>query len=455
MKILGLMTPFEVPAKPLQWSYPLSICYLGKILEEEGYVFLAYDFLFDQWKDAKEKIKKIIQKEKPEIIMASLMTTNRFSSFELAKLVKKINPKIRVIFGGVHSSMMFSQILLNFPVDFVVIGEGERTIVELIKAIEKKVPLNKFKDIKGIAFKEGNKIIKTECRKWIQDLDSLPFPKHEYFIESMKRQKAAYLIASRGCPINCLFCLTSKYWGYMRRTRSVDNFIEEIKYVKKKFPFVTMLYFNDDEFIMRKDWILDFCNKFIKEKINIGWECNGRVTSIDEEVIKAIKKAGCAQLNIGIESGSPKIIELIGKKITNEQAIEAYRLCEKYGVNAKIYLMVGLPGEDKNTIKETIQLIKKIKYGNLSVPAIFQLYPGTPIYEDVKRKGLINDDFWLTDKPAPLYSFEHSKWKLVYWTLKIAFFHKLYRGELWSFLFNYLKNLNYDKIKKIFKTYLK
>lgn len=455
LRVLFFAPPFEVPAKPTQWSYPLAACFLGAVLEKEGHICKAYDFLFEPWKKAKIEIEKIIREEKLEIVMISSMTTNRYSAFQLAKLTKEINPNIKVIMGGVHPSMMYKQIIENFPVDFVVIGEGEETIVELVKAIENNLPLEEFKKIKGIAFKLNEEVIKTECREWIKNLDELPFPKHEYFAEKIKRDKQAFFIASRGCPISCKFCLTSLFWGRIRRFRSVENVIEEVKQVKKMFPDLEKIHFNDDEFIMRKDWVMEFTKQYIEAKINIGWECNGRASSIDEEIIKAIKEAGCVQLNIGVESGSPKIIESIGKKITNEQIINAYGLCEKYGVPAKIYLMVGLPGENKDTIKETIRLIKIIKSGMFSIPFIFQLYPGTQIYEDAKKKGFINDDFWLTDQPAPLYVIENSKRKLTWWALKIAFFHKLYRGELWSFLFNYIRKLRYDKLKKIIKVYIK
>lgn len=457
MKITLIMTPFEVPAGGIHASYPLGLCFLGSVLEKEGHICKPYNYLWPRgWNEIKSEIEKIIREEQPDVVGISAMTTNRISSFELAKLTKSINPNIKVIMGGVHPSMMYKQIIENFPVDFVVIGEGEETIVELVKAIENNLPLDDFKKIKGIAFKLNGEVIVTECRGWIKNLDELPFPKHEYFAEQIKRDKEAFFIASRGCPVSCKFCITSLHWGRIRRYRSVENVIEEVKKITKMYPEIEKIHFNDDEFIMNKIWILNFTKQYIEAKINIGWECNGRASSIDEDIIKAIKEAGCIQLNIGVESGSPKIIESIGKKITNEQIINAYALCKKYGIpEAKIYLMVGLPGETSKTINETIKLLKQISYGDLSVPAIFQLYPGTPIYEDAKKKGFINDDFWLTDQQAPFYTIEHSKKKLLYWALKISFFHKLYRGELWSFLFNYIRKLRYDKLKRIIKVYLK
>lgn len=467
MKCLLISPPFEIPSKLQQYSYPLSLCYLGSVLEREGHKCLAYEFLFESWEKIKPKIEKIIKEGKFDIVLISSMTTNRTSGIELARLAKSINKNILVIMGGVHPTLMYSQILEKYPVDFIVIGEAEDTIRELIWSINQEPKLwkklkalrenqhNPFKLIKGIAYKSNYKIIKTEPRPLIKDLDSIPFPKHVYFSDKIKQSKTAFMMTSRGCPFSCLFCNTSCYWGRVRRQRSVGNVIKEIICLKKLFPDLSQIYFNDDEFMINPAWVTEFSEALLKLNFKIEWECVGRVTSITEELVQIMQKAGCVKIDFGVESGSPKILEYIQKKITREQVINAYKICKKYNMPSSMYLMVGLPGETSETINETISLLKECKNAEFGIPALYQVFPGNQIYELAKSQGFIDDSYWLTDKPAPYYTAEHSKRKLTWWALKITLFHKLYRGELWSFLFNYIKRLRYDKLKKIVKAYIK
>jgi len=141
MKVLLFAPPFELSAKKMT-AYPLGLCYLGAVLERDKHIVKAYNYLWQDWNKVKDEIKEIIIKEKPNIIGVSLMTTNRTNGFELAKLTKEINPNIKVIFGGVHSTIMYEQILNNFPIDFIVLGEGEITFPKLLRAIENKTPYN-------------------------------------------------------------------------------------------------------------------------------------------------------------------------------------------------------------------------------------------------------------------------------------------------------------------------
>ena len=448
MKILLVCTPFESPAHQVGASYPLGIASLGAVLEQEGHTCIVKDYLFQDWQKIKPEISELIKIEKFDCVCISCMTTNRIACFDLVKLSKKINPSMKVIMGSCHATIAWNQILQNFPVDFIVLGEGERTIVELLNHPERK------ENIRGIAYLENGKIIKTEPRPPIKNLDELPFPKHTYFRDRIEKTKRAFMITSRGCPFNCTFCSSSAYWGKWRRQRTVENVIEEIKQLKKDFPMIEKIYFNDDEFLINKEWLFSFCKEI--KKFNIRWECPGRVSSVSEELIKAMKEAGCERIGFGVESGSLKILQSIKKEITPEQTIKAYEICKKYDVKAGMFLMVGLPGETKETINETIKLLKQTRNAEFRIPSIFQLFPGNQIYQEAVEKGFIDDNYWLTSKPAPFYTYEHPKKQLVRWALKIAFYHKLYRGEFWSFFFSNLKSqLKWDKLRRIFRTYLK
>lgn len=455
MKVLLISPSFRHPSKRTS-SYPAGLCWLSSSLTKNGYDVEVRSFLWDEYNNVKQDVQKLIEEYNPDIIGISIMSTNRTAGFEIAKLSKEINPKIKVIVGGPHVHSMWHQIIDNFSfIDFAVIGEGEITIVELADAIKNKSSIDKFNKIKGIAFKYNNEIVRTEPRELMKDLDSLPLPEHNRFAENIRENKIAYVCTSRGCPIACRFCSTSVIWGKLIRYRSIENVMIELKQIKKEFPEVSKIYFLDDEMILNKKRIIDFCEAYVKEKINMSFECVGRVSSIDNDVIKALKKAGCVRLDFGVESGSSKIIKNIGKGITNEQVINAYNLCKKYNIRAGIFLMCGLPGETKETIKETINLLKQIPSADMSIPALFTVFPGNSIYKDAVKKGFITDDFWLTDKSAPFFVLENSKRKLTWWAIKTALYHKYYRGELFSFLYNYVKRLRIDKIKRIMGLYIK
>lgn len=440
MKILFFSPPSELSEfgiKDENKIYPLGIAYLGAVLEKEGYKVRAFDYFSNTLKETVPIVKNIIEKEKPEVIGISSITMNRTSSFILTKMIKKLFPNIKVILGGVHPSIMYKQILENFPVDFIVCGEAEKTIIPLIKAIEYKKKLSYFKKLEGIAFLYNGKVIKTNNRCYIQNLDELPFPKHTYFRERILISKKAYMMTSRGCPFGCAFCSTSAYWGKMWRGRSPNNIIKEIKGLLKEFPDLKEIFFADDEFTLNQRRVIELCKKMIKKNINLKWDCSTRVSSVSKELAYWMKKAGCIHVSLGVESGSPKIIESIHKKITNKQVEEALQIFYDAGIRTSIYLITGLPGENSKTVKETIQLLKRVAKTKpeFKKPALLQIYPYTEIYELAKKQGIINDRYWLTNKLVPHYTYEHSKKKLLYWSLKITLYNKYYRGELKKFLF--------------------
>jgi len=442
MKFLLFSPPSELSdfsVKDENPIYPLGLAYLGAVLENEGHEVKVYNHFGDSWKLVFNQIKRTIIQEKPDVVGISSMTMNRTSAFKLSRLTKQIDPSIKVILGGVHPTTMYQQILENFPVDFIVLGEGEETIAELAKKLNSK---NKkaFYSIKGIAFKDGEKIVNTGNRPSIMNLDKLPFPKHSYFKDKIERSNTAYILTSRGCPFGCLFCSTSNYWKRMRRERSVENVIQEIKEIKSNFPNVKHLFFVDDEFTLNQGRVIDFCKKFIEEQINLSWDCSTRVSSVSEELAGWMKKAGCVHVSLGVESGAPELIERINKRITNEQVFNALKIFYKWGIPTDIYLIVGIPGENSKTVSKTIDLLKKTaKFKpKFKKPAVLQIYPNTGLYELAKEQGIISDSYWLSNKLVPFYTYENSRNKMLYWSYKIAILNRYYQGELGEFIFRAL-----------------
>jgi len=424
--------PSETPAKGEQ-QYPLGLLYLEHILHQKGHEVTIKDYYSENWEIAKEQILKEIKENTPEVFGLSCVTMNRTASFKIATLIKKLYPQIKIILGGIHSTYMYEQILLNLPIDAVVIGEGEETTPELIDALEKGKSLKK---IPGLAFKEKNKVYFTGFRKPIENLDLLPFPRHELFEEVLKKTKSAKMITSRGCPFCCIFCSTSVFWGRRWRPRSAKNVVDEIEYISKKLPYVENIFFHDDTFIVDNQRVIDICNDIIKRGIKIKWSCSGRIDRVTKEMLIKMKDAGCTEIYYGIESGSPKILQAIDKKITREQIKKTIAITNEVGLRYGTFLMVGNPGESWETVKETVEFLKQLK--NLEVNSVgrLEVYPNTGVYELAKKQGLIDDSFWLTEKKVPYYTYEHSEDELTKMAYYIVQKNQLQRGILNFMIFS-------------------
>jgi anaerobic magnesium-protoporphyrin IX monomethyl ester cyclase len=449
MKILFIKPSSETPFKETI-SYPLGLLYMASILEKDNHKVIVKDYFDKSWEECKKEIIDLIRNYSPDIIGLNCWTMNRTACFQIAKISKKINPSCKIIMGGVHASSLYKQILENFPVDAVIIGEGELTMKELAKAWENKKSIRK---IKGIALKEKNKVKFTGCREPIIDLDSLPFPKHEFCERTIRKNKTITMITSRGCPFGCIFCSTSAFWGRKWRARTAKNVADEIEYIKNRFPYVNTIFFEDDEFTVDKQRVIEICEEIIKRKIKINWQCSSRVDTVSEEILIKMKQAGCNEISYGIESGSKRILEVIEKKITLEKIENAIRLTEKAGLHYNQFLMVGNPGENWETVRETAKFIRRFKKMNLDSVGKLQIYPNTKIYEIAKKQGVINDSYWLTDKLVPIYTYEHSEEELTKMAYYIVAKNQLNRG-VFNFLIFSIRFF-FQKPKKAVKYLLK
>ena len=425
MKILFINPPSETPFKKDDPYYPLGLLYLASILEKDGHKVLVKDYYRYSLEEKKKEIINLIKAYSPDVVGLSCVTMNRLSNYELIKITKKINPRIKIIIGGIHATSMYEQILLNYPVDAIVLGEGEVSTPKLINALRANKSLKK---IKGIAFKDKEKVLFTGYEKYIENLDELPFPKHEFCEEIIKKTKTAIVITSRGCPYNCIFCSTARYWGRKWRARSAKNVVDEIEYLIKRFPSLKTIIFPDDTSTLNNQRMIDICNDILKRKIKINWICSGRLDVVSEKMLYKMKEAGCKLLAYGIESGSSKMLKTMKKGITREQIEKTIKLTNKVGLKYGAYLMVGNPGETWETVKETVLFIKKLKNINFWSVGRLEIYPNTEIYEIAKKQGIIDDTYWLTDKKIPHYTFEHSEDELTKMAYYIVAKHQLNKG---------------------------
>lgn len=437
-------------------SYSMALGYLATYAEKAGWMPIIRDCYCDNWKTTKNEIIEVIKKEKPEVVGINCITMNRWATYKTISLVRKLNSKIKILVGGVHPTCYPNHFLINHNADIVVLHEGEETFEELLKKFAKN---HSIKKVKGIAFREHEKVKINSLRPQIKDLDKMPFMEHEHFLN--KNSKKAYFFSSRGCPFNCSFCSSSVHWGRTWRPRSAKNVVDEIELVLKKYPLIEEIRFMDDTFTLDNQRVIDICKEILKRKIKVRWRCSGRVYPISEEMIRWMEKSGCIMISFGVETGAPKLLKAIGKNQTIDQIYKTFKLIYKNSkITPEMFFILGFPDESEKTINETINLIKRIiqvskKPLILTAARVLEIYPGTRLYELSKKKGMINDSYWLTNPNTPLYLEKTTRW-LKKQRNKILFVNWTYAGFLAFFkLFIEKKMWKPKKIYNIVRPYLK
>lgn len=303
---------------------------------------------------------------------------------ECAAAAKKIRPDITLVFGGPAPTFLADHFFATCPeIDFIVTGEGEITFLELMNQIEKN-RINACEQVNGLIFKTADGLFKTPPRQPVESLDTLVHPS-KYFVYQ-------HLSMTRGCPGNCTFCGSPKFWGNTAiRCHSPSWFANEIQMLTKKG--VSHFYISDDTFTMDKKRVIKFCNRIMEMGLSITWNAISRVDYIDEDILYAMRKAGCVQLSFGVESGSEKIRKNLGKPIKREKIISAFSQTVSYGILPRAYFIYGSPGETDQTIQDSIDLLNAIK----PLGAIFYLlviFPGTYLYQSAAVKGWVSDTLW-------------------------------------------------------------
>jgi radical SAM superfamily enzyme YgiQ (UPF0313 family) len=394
MKILLIHPKFEthiiVPS--------LGLGYLAASLKEAGHEVMLLDCLL---KDiGLEKFRNILSNEKPVFVGVNAMTTYYSSALEYVMEAKKQG--IITCMGGPHITSLPERSLLESKADFVVVGEGDKTIVSLVNAIENG---ESFKNIKGIGFKDNDKIIINPRAELIDDLDSLPFPAwdlmkpktypiapHGAFV---KRFPVAAITTTRGCQLNCSFCASRTTWLQRLRFRDPIKIVDEIEMLNKKYG-VKEFHFEDDNFTSKRSHALEVCKEIIRRKLDIVWACpNGvRIDKLDEELLSYMKKSGCYLLAFGIESGNQRILDKVNKHLKLEIVPKILKLVKKAGIETWGFFILGLPGETYSSAKDTINFAVKNKFDRAQF-CIFTPLPGSSFfYEWAKDKKDFNwNDF--------------------------------------------------------------
>lgn len=369
----------------------LGIGYIAAMLEKSGVNVNIIDCIGAPI--TTEEMLGRISKIRPDVIgvTSTILTIN--TVHQLAREIKKIFPDIPIVLGGPQICSIPEKTFLEGPYDIGVIGEGEFTMIELVRALmDGRSDLG---GIKGLILKKDGKAVYNAPRPYIQDLDVLPFPARHLYppLSSYKPVPASYLkkpvalaISSRGCPYQCIFC-DRKVFGNKFRAHSSKYVVDEMEHCMKVHG-AREIRFMDDTFTLDIKRVDGICEELFRRKIKVPWSCLTRVNTVNLEILRKMKRAGCWQVLYGIESGDQRILDRVKKGVTVEQNEIGVRLAKKAGLSARATFIFGLPGENAETIKKTVEFAKRVP---LDVVNFFTLilFPGNELYSIAKSEGRV------------------------------------------------------------------
>lgn len=408
MKILLVNPPMERLTGVASWFFPLGLAYLASVLqrdEHEVHVYVADSFgrssriehpnqrwalgeyinTLHQEHEAWNEFSNILQELQPGVVGITAYTRFVASSLKIASLCKKYNPQCKVIIGGTHATIQQPELLESEHVDFLIVGEGENTILQLVKYLDTRNTA--YHEIDGLSYRRNGDVVHNKPRMLINNLDEIPIPSRDLLmgIENFTSEDMGVIITSRGCPYHCTYCACPKMWRGVRY-RSIDNVIKEIQQVIQQYGTVQFAIY-DDTFTINRQRVLEFCKTLIKEKININWTCTTRLDLLDDEQLIMMKKSGCNNVKVGVESGSPEILELMKKKENKDDIRHGATLLRKHGFFWSGYFMMGIPTETKEDILDTLEFMQELK-PNFAQMSIFLPLPGTELFSLGLKLGL-------------------------------------------------------------------
>jgi anaerobic magnesium-protoporphyrin IX monomethyl ester cyclase len=342
-------------------------------------------------------IRDYLLREKPAFMGLSCTTSNFLDGVRLTELAKSILPNIQVVFGAAHVSALKERVLQDFPViDFVVVGEGEQTLSELVESGGKEAA-----SVQGVVYREtGGEVCFTGYRAKGIDLDTLPFPAYE----KLEGYPAAYklpifnypktpnstCVSSRGCPYACSYCDRSVFRRSFRYN-SAEYIYEHLRYLKERFG-VRHINFYDDQFTFKRKRVEDFTRMLIDRPLEMTFNCAARAEHIDLDLLRQMKAAGCWMVSLGIETGDENLLAQHRQNANLRLLADKIRLIKQAGIRTKGLLMMGLPGETENSIKKSMDYVFSLPIDDFNL-AKFTPFPGSPIYEKIHELGQFDEDW--------------------------------------------------------------
>ncbi len=369
---------------------PLGLLYLASSLREKGIDTEVLDTQVERLDY--EELARVLEGKKFDVVGITCMTLTLLDVLETIKVVKEINPHCKIVLGGPHPHIYPQETLNIQGVDYVVLGEGEIVFPQLLLCISEGRSPEK---IPGIGWKENGKPRVNPFPGYIENLDELSFPAreltpyHKYYSILTPRRPVTTMITSRGCPYSCIFC-DRPHLGRKFRARSAENVVQEMEECEKLGIKEILIY--DDTFNVDRRRVMEICELKKEKKVGIHWDVRMRVDIFDREMARKMKEAGCERLHFGVEAGTEKILKVLKKGITLEEARKAFRIAKEEGLKTLAYFMIGAPGETREDILATIEFALKLKPDYTHI-TILTPFPSTELYKEGVKKGII-PDFW-------------------------------------------------------------
>nr|MDO8076668.1 radical SAM protein [Candidatus Freyarchaeota archaeon] len=380
-RTLLINTPYPFTECP---TIPLGLTYLAAVLEDRGFEVDILDMVV--YKFSRETIIEKIKKYKPDIVGAGSVTMNYPHAKRILKLAK--DEGATTIIGGPHATFADKEVLAEAPwIDIVVRREGEYTLLDIVKGRD-------LKDIKGITYREDGEIIRNPDRELLMNLDELPFPARHLIPLSkyIAYKTGCSMITGRGCPNRCIFCVGPKMTSRRMRFRNPKLCVDEMEEILD-YGFDEIVV-EDDTFTINKKHVFAICDEIISRGLKFKWSANARVNTVTKEMLEKMYEAGCIFIQYGVESGNQEILNTSKKGITLEQVREAVRIAKEVGMGVLSSFIIGLPGETKETIKETMEFAESL--GTYYGYHVLAPFPGTEVRERADELGVkILTDNWL------------------------------------------------------------
>jgi anaerobic magnesium-protoporphyrin IX monomethyl ester cyclase len=382
---------------------PLGLSYVAASLEKAGFQVQMLDNYLQ--KKSISEVKQLVKQLNPEMVGITCSSATYQKCVETATAIKEVIPSCKIVVGGWHPSYVPESMLQHPEIDYAIMGEGERAMVELATFTTKGEKEMVLGAIAGLAYRRGDKILKNAA-KFIENLDEIPFParhllpmdQYERKMEFLDVEPVDIMSITRGCPFSCAFCETRKMWGPTCRFFSPKRVVDEVKYMIDRFGSKG-IYFINDNFTIRKKETIDLCEMMKKEKLDLQWICDTRADMLTQELLVKMREAGCRTIWFGVESGVQRILEKINKHISLEQVEQAFKMCRKEGIQVAASFMLGIPGETKADMEATFKFAQKLN-PDLCQFNVFIAYPDSLLYEEILQSGKYEklDEFLLAAK---------------------------------------------------------
>jgi radical SAM superfamily enzyme YgiQ (UPF0313 family) len=367
---------------------PLGILYISAYLEQHDYDNMIFDSTFSSF----DQLCNTLIEERPDVVGVYTNLMTKLNVLRLIDFIKNNEDlhNIRIVLGG-PEVRNHAQNFLKHGADFIVFGEGEQTMLELVQWIDGKlvIPIEK---IEGIAYKDNKgEFHQNVERSKLRNLDDLPLPNRlkvnlQFYFDAWKKKHGISAISintMRGCPYTCKWCSRAVY-GQSYRRRSAENVVDEMEWIRQHYA-VDSIWFVDDVFTISHKWLEEFAHELKVRNLFIPYECITRSDRMNEDVIKNLKESGCFRVWIGAESGSQKIIDLMDRRVNVRQVQEMIQMTKKYGLQAGTFIMVGYPGETKEDIYATVNHLKKADPDLFTITVAYPI-KGTALYAEVEDR---------------------------------------------------------------------